>query len=127
MEFLEGKYLIVTRNSPFERLDLTDYALDWFDSLEEVEAHLDKDESILDVPPRYEELYVIKIERVKITIQESPTDIPTFEQDTARRRIENLEKVDWRELTENEQKYLGALVDFIEGKRDFPTRTLGIG
>ncbi len=128
MEFLEGKYIIVVRTNPFEELKLADSYGEWYDSLDEVIEKLKEEEDISTFPVRYEETVILKIERVIVNIDNTKIDIKAYRIEDAKKKIQELEDTDWRELTLNEVKYIAALKDYVDERRDeYPRRTLGIG
>ncbi len=127
MEFLEGKYIVIVRNNPFEEVNLGNFFGDWYDSLEEAIAH-QEDEDISIFPARYEETLVLKIEKVIVNIEDTRAEPKTYHLEDAKRKIQELENINWRDLTLNEVKYIAALKAYVDGRREeYPRRTLGIG
>ncbi|KKN71319.1 hypothetical protein LCGC14_0422290 [marine sediment metagenome] len=128
MEFLEGKFITITRTNPFEELKLTDSYREWYDSLDEAIKKLEEEEASSTFPVRYEETVILKVEKVIINIDNTKIDIKAYRIEDAKKKIQELENIDWRTLTLNEVKYIAALRDYIDGRRDeYPKRTRGIG
>ncbi len=125
MEFLEGKYLVVHRSSPFESLNLGDYMLDWYDSLEDAEDYLTEievaDKELGVQPIRYQEILIIKVERAQVQIRKEATESQTDNRmSEAKLKLQDIAKIDWRDLNPDEHKYIAALEDYVEGRRDEP-------
>ena len=125
MEFLQGKYLVIQRNSPFESFNLANYMLEWYNSLEEAEDYLtelevaDKELGVQSI--RYRETLIIKIERAQAQIRKEPTASQTDNRiNEAKLELADIEKIDWRDLTPDEHKYISALKDYVAGRRDEP-------
>lgn len=127
MEFLEGKYITIIRTNPFAEVSLADSFTDWHDSIDEAIKKLQEEEDISTFPVQYEEIIILKVEKVIVNIKEIKADPKAYKIEDAKGKIKELEGIDWRGLTLNETKYIAALKDYVDGRGEYPHRVLGIG